>query len=294
MSAFQLTLRILPMVLSVCLLGCSETNEQSRKLQGKQVLAVVNGVPITATQFENQLRNLATYRVSRHFTEDEKKALLYEMIHAELLLQAAMEHNFPQQNEQVRRTIVNEFLLEEINRTYQPTDDEIVNAYKKHKAELDAICLRHILVSINRHTDQEALNLAKRYRAQLLDGDDFIHMATILSEDPGSAEKGGDLGCINQQTSFVEEFKQAAFALQEVGAISDPIKTQFGYHLIMLVEDRRGLENNRQAVRNQLLNSRRKETFDRMLIKLKEKAKITAHFEKLTDFNLPAVDDTKP
>lgn len=71
-------------------------------------------------------------------------------------------------------------------------------------------------------------------------GEDFEELARQRSEDPGSRATGGELGWIREGSGFVEEFEDAVFSLR-AGVISDPVETQFGYHII-LVERIRGGE----------------------------------------------------
>lgn len=88
---------------------------------------------------------------------------------------------------------------------------------------------RHILFARGDDPNQ-ALAEALTVRARLLAGEDFAQLAQSLSADKGSAQRGGDLGFF-ERGRMVPEFDTAAFALQ-VGEISDPIATQFGFHLI--------------------------------------------------------------
>ncbi len=67
------------------------------------------------------------------------------------------------------------------------------------------------------------------------DGEDFAELAQQFSSD-GSAADGGDLGFVNEETPFVEEFLEAALAL-EVGEVSDPVRSQFGYHIIKATDE---------------------------------------------------------
>ena len=84
---------------------------------------------------------------------------------------------------------------------------------------------------------QYARDKAEELRQRVLDGENFELLASIYSEDPGSKEEGGDLGCQPRGT-FVTEFDAAAFKLQP-GEISDVVSTQFGYHIIRM-ESRQG------------------------------------------------------
>jgi len=74
-------------------------------------------------------------------------------------------------------------------------------------------------------------------RKKILDGKSFASMAAIYSEDPGSAARGGELGFINRG-EMVPEFEAAAFALKGNKEISDIIETNFGFHIIQLIERR--------------------------------------------------------
>lgn len=77
----------------------------------------------------------------------------------------------------------------------------------------------------------EVLKTAEIVRARAVDGEDFAQLAMDYSDDPGSAQNGGSLGIFGRG-QMVPEFEQAAFALQP-GEISEPIKSDFGYHVIL-------------------------------------------------------------
>ncbi len=83
-------------------------------------------------------------------------------------------------------------------------------------------------------TDEETLALANTIRQRIVDGEDFAALAAEFSEDPGSAVNGGDLGWF-PKGMMVAEFEDAAFSLP-IGEVSEPIQTQFGYHLIQVTE----------------------------------------------------------
>lgn len=82
--------------------------------------------------------------------------------------------------------------------------------------------------------DAATLALANELRQRLLDGEDFATLAAEYSDDPGSAANGGDLGWFGKG-QMVAPFEEAAFSLP-VGEISEPIKTDFGYHIIEVLE----------------------------------------------------------
>ncbi|WP_019896463.1 SurA N-terminal domain-containing protein [Hydrogenovibrio halophilus] len=93
----------------------------------------------------------------------------------------------------------------------------------------------HILIQVNEERSQDAaLEEIQTLQQQLQEGADFAELAKEHSEDPGSADAGGDLGRF-QQGLMVPEFDQAVFSLDK-GALSEPVKTEFGYHLIKVTD----------------------------------------------------------
>lgn len=89
-----------------------------------------------------------------------------------------------------------------------------------------------IKVKVGEQQQQQALDKILNLKKRLSEGEDFSLLATLYSEDPGSAAEGGELGLMPRGT-FVPEFEAAAYKLKD-GEISDIVKTQFGYHLIKL------------------------------------------------------------
>ncbi|MEO1571981.1 MAG: peptidylprolyl isomerase [Bacteroidota bacterium] len=100
------------------------------------------------------------------------------------------------------------------------------------------ISARHILIRFGGETAADsaaALQTITELQGRIAGGEDFSTLARQYSEDPGSAENGGDLGFFGTGR-MVPPFEQAAFALENPGDVSDIVQTRFGYHLIQLVE----------------------------------------------------------
>ncbi len=125
-------------------------------------------------------------------------------------------------------------------------DDAAVKTYyDAHKSEYEQVTARHILIRFKDspvplregqvdRSDAEALAKAKEIRAAIAGGQDFAEAAKKESDDTGSGVNGGSLGSFGHG-SMVKQFDEAAFA-QKVGELSEPIKTQFGYHIIQVQE----------------------------------------------------------
>ncbi|MEM9256669.1 MAG: peptidylprolyl isomerase [Pseudomonadota bacterium] len=112
--------------------------------------------------------------------------------------------------------------------------------------------VRHILIKPSEiMSDDQAEALAAELRQRILDGADFVELAREYSEDIGSAQEGGDLGWTTPG-QMVPEF-EAAVAQTAVGDLSDPVRTQFGWHILQ-VEGRRQEDMSDQATRAKAMN----------------------------------------
>jgi parvulin-like peptidyl-prolyl isomerase len=106
-------------------------------------------------------------------------------------------------------------------------DDGALQAvFDEDPSQFAEVCAAHILVA----TKAEAEDVA----ARLDDGEDFATVAAEVSTDTGSAASGGNLGCVARGVT-VPEFEDALFATPE-GEISDPVETQFGFHIIEVLQ----------------------------------------------------------
>ena len=106
------------------------------------------------------------------------------------------------------------------------SDESVRKYFEAHKADFSQNCLSHILVK----TKAEADSVLARIKG----GEDFAAVAKQVSIDTGSGAKGGDLGC-NPKGVFVPEFDTAASELP-IGQLSDPVQTQYGFHIILVKE----------------------------------------------------------
>ncbi len=133
--------------------------------------------------------------------------------------------------------------------TLQPgvavSDRDIELYYQDHREEFrqeEEACASHILVKVKTgeagegHPDAEARAIAQGLLDQVKNGGDLAALAKKSSEDQGSAQNGGDLGCF-APGRMVPEFDDAVFAL-EPGQVAELVKTSFGYHVIRLTSKR--------------------------------------------------------
>jgi len=116
-------------------------------------------------------------------------------------------------------------------------EEELVAFYDETKelySTAESRQVAHILIEINDDVSQEqAKEVVDGIYTQIMDGGDFASLATQYSNDPGSAENGGDLG-FNESGTFVPEFEAVEYELA-VSQVAEPVLTEFGYHIIKLL-----------------------------------------------------------
>ncbi len=105
------------------------------------------------------------------------------------------------------------------------------------RSEIEQVKVRHILITPNEIIDdQTAKQRLEDARKQLQEGADFGELAKLTSDDPGSANEGGEMGWAGPGT-FVPEFEQVANS-SELGVVSEPFRSRFGWHILEVMERR--------------------------------------------------------
>ncbi len=165
-----------------------------------------------------------------------------------------------------------EALRSEVVGDIEPSDEELTAYFKEHESDYsedEQVRASHILVA--------ELETANEIVQELKNGADFAELAAQYSTDPGTKEEGGDLGWFGRG-QMVPEFEDAVFAM-EVGQISQPVKTQYGYHIIKLT-DRKDphipdLSEVKDEVRDDYLEEMRDKKFDEWYAGIYEQADIS-------------------
>jgi peptidyl-prolyl cis-trans isomerase C len=186
--------------------------------------------------------------------------------------QKAYEQALKQNNiteEQLRKDIRENLPVQKVQEKVaggaEPSDEEIQKDYDQNKEAQfttpEQRCVRHIL--FNKDQKQKA----EEVKQQLENGGDFAKLAKQYSQDPGSAEKGGDLGCLGKGET-VPDFEKAAFGADQ-GEIIGPVQTQFGYHLLEVTDIKpkqtRSLNDVESQIRSQLATQKQSEEFSKWI-----------------------------
>jgi peptidyl-prolyl cis-trans isomerase C len=180
---------------------------------------------------------------------------------------------------------INKLVLSQTSGKYKPTEKEITAFYEKNKDKFkmpESVHVRHILVARAAGDDDkvktEKKAKAEELRKQLLSGADFAVIAK--SSDCPSKDSGGDLGVFSRG-EMVKQFEDAAFS-QEVNAIGPVVETEFGYHIIQVLERHSPktmtLDDKMKVNISAFLEQQKQqEAFDTMIKKLRAKANIVVY-----------------
>lgn len=253
--------------------ACGEKSDGSSK-----ALAIINGKEITAGEFDLRWSQVPEFARKTYEGADGRKKFLDELITREILLQEAKKRGIDRERallERVERfkerTLLDSLMREEVDARVTVTQEEIKAYYDANQGNFtatDELRASHILVK----TEAEATDLKKR----LDRGDDLSSLARKVSLDAATKSKGGDLGVVKRGQT-VPAFEKALLSLK-VGEISNPVPTQFGYHLIKLVDRTPGLplsfEEAKEQVREQVLIEKKRKRFDELVASLRAKAKL--------------------
>ncbi|TWG55147.1 MULTISPECIES: peptidylprolyl isomerase [unclassified Aminobacter] len=244
------------------------------------VVATINGKPITETDLQVAMADLEQ-QFAQLPAEQRRAAALSAIIEIRLMADKAEGAGLAETDEfKSRMSMLRDRALHsayiEKNIAQSVSDDAIRARYDEEIKELPAaeeIRARHIIVN----TEEEA----KAIIAELDAGGDFEAIAKEKSQD-GAAAQGGDLGYFGKGR-MVPEFEQAAFAL-EVGSYSkEPVKTQFGWHVVK-VEDKRNAEPPAfEQVQHQFRSLLLREAYFDAVSKLRDEAKVEITDSALKD-----------
>lgn len=246
------------------------------------VVLQVNERAYTAADVEREIAQefrSASPQVQQFLAGKEgQKQFLERLVRRELLLQEAEKRKLGDRPEVVdpvaalRRDLMTRALLqEEIGNKVKVEEKDAQDYFKAHPDEFsgDQIRVRHILVRTEDEAKQVLDRLAKNER--------FEDLAKALSQDSATAAKGGDLDYLKREQLF-PEFARAAFELK-AGEVSGVVRTPFGYHIIKLVDRKKGsplkYEQIKDQLQRRLLEERRTQRFQQWMKDLEAAAKIT-------------------
>ncbi len=237
---------------AILALAAFGTNSNPSFAQDDKVVAKVNGT--TITEADMRFANAEIGAQLGDIPENVKRRALAEYLidnalfaEAAIAAKIAADPAFEEQMQYVRRRLLREQYFEkQLKGAISEADAKKI--YDQRVAQLkseDEVAARHILVD----TEEKAKEILAKIKA----GGDFAALAKENSTDTGSKEQGGFLGYFGRG-QMVPEFEKAAFTMIK-GQVSEPVKTNFGWHIIKLEDRRRKPPPSFDEVKETILNS---------------------------------------
>lgn len=264
-----------------------------------EIVAKIGDKKITVADFERILGYVDTERQKLLEKNPQlKEALLKQIVQSMVIADLAKKKGFDKKadvKDQLKLFsdgfLANEYLKKEVASKITVSDDDMKLYYDGHKDEFktpETVRARHILVRVDTSASESDKKKAKEKTEDILkkikSGEDFVKLASEMSDDPGSKSKGGDLGFFSRGR-MIKPFEDAAFSLKP-GEVSDVIETQFGYHIIKVEEKKdeaiETFDAVKERINQKLLQDQIKSQVTDFIEKAMKDAKVEMHPEAIT------------
>jgi len=238
----------------------------------EEPVAKVNSTDIPAARADVMLSE--QFSQGMEDSSELREAVREELIRREILTQAAVSEGLDQkqdvkeQMELARQAILIRAYLRDFTERHPVTDEEIAETYETLKPQLGGgkeYKASHILLE----TRDEAVEVIERLEG----GEDFAELAGELSQDPGSRDRGGDLGW-NDAEMFVGPFASALQSMQSGERTDTPVQSEFGYHVIRVEDIRDAEPPTLEEVSEQIRQRLQQQRIEEHMVTLREEAEI--------------------
>ncbi|ARJ56238.1 peptidylprolyl isomerase [Campylobacter cuniculorum] len=202
-------------------------------------VATLNGKNISDTEINEAFAPVLRGQDFKNLPEQQKKALINEYIAQQLFLEDAKKQNlekdslYKEELEKVKDAVLLKVYQEKLFSTIKIDSSKVKAYYEQNKNEFVKPArakARHILVESEKEA-KDIISQLSNLKGKALE-DKFAEIARERSIDPGSATQGGELGWFDQ-SNMVKPFTDAAFSLKNGEMTKIPVKTNFGYHIIL-------------------------------------------------------------
>lgn len=248
-------------------------------MNDKKVLASINGKEITQETVLRFLNDLGPQMAMQFQSPEGIKKVVDELINQEMLYLEAIENGldkeeiFTKELDKLKEGLIKQFALNDLLAKVSATDEEVLNHYNENKEKFqkpESVEASHILID----TEDKAKNIL----TEINEGLSFEEAAQKYSSCP-SKEQGGNLGEFSRG-QMVPEFEEAAFSM-EIDTISQPVKSQFGYHIIKLIakneESLSTFDEIKDELTQQVIGTKQQVVYMNKTKELKEKYDVVTH-----------------
>jgi peptidyl-prolyl cis-trans isomerase C len=255
-----------------------------------ETLAKVDDVTITVGEFQERINQQSPYVRARYTSLERKKEFLDNLVRFEVLAKEAQRKGLDKDPEVVRtmkQVMIQKLLKDEFDKHHQEdiTDGECKTYYDAHPEEYnkpEEVRVSSILVK-DMATAKKVLGDA---RIKGVDNQQFRNLVAEYSQDLATKDRGGDLRYFDANTKDVPKpIVDAAFKLQTLGDVSEPIKTPAGVVILKATGRRKALTRSfdevKQQIRNKLYRDKRTDAMEQYVKNLRDKANIKIDETKL-------------
>ncbi|MCX7991554.1 MAG: peptidyl-prolyl cis-trans isomerase [Proteobacteria bacterium] len=270
--------KVIFLVLMIVVFGCSKkaTSTESKEVPKGKVLIEVGDTKITDTDIKEEMENLPDQLKHVVNTKDGKKEFIDSIVKREVVYLEALKEGFDKDEKVTKdleklkkRLVIDAYLRKKVLSETKVDDKALKEYYEKNKKEFteaDKTHSKHILVKDKKLADELYEKLKK-------DPSKFESFAQEYSVD-SSGKQGGDIGS-HEKGTLVPEYESALEKLKNPGDISPVVKSQFGYHIIKLVNREKGKTPSFEEIKDELkdayLRENQRKVFDKLLEDIKKK-----------------------
>jgi len=281
-----------------CLLAMVLMLEVNAFADSEAVVANIGDQKITVSDFNRMLGLLDTEKQKVIESNPQlKESVLTQFVQGIVVSELAREKGFnklPEVKAQIEffenNLLASLYIKQEVIGKISIPEEELKKYYDSNKDEFktpEMVRVRHILVKVDESAPEKDKKAAKKKAENILkkikSGEDFAKLAGEVSDDPGSKQKGGELGFFSRDR-MVKPFEDAAFALKP-GEVSGLVKTQYGYHIIKAEEKKAAgiqpFDDVKERIRQKLLQDQTKSKVLAFIEKAMKDAKAEIHPEAL-------------
>mgnify|MGYP000500931840 CR=1 FL=1 len=234
-------------------------------------VARIGKISISKADIAAEIESLPPEARAQVQSEQNQELLVEQMIREELLYQEAKHRRIQRSADYKelladtkRQLMIESLILQSVDQNLVPVTEEMAKQYyERNPQQFAAMTRRHI-----RHILVKTESEAKAAYARLQKGEKFEAVAKAVSIDTGTKNRGGDLGWIIQ-SQVVPGFGKVAFGLSKKGAVSGPVKSTYGYHIIQYLDEQKQPKLNFAQVKPQIIqvlqNQQRQQLFETLI-----------------------------
>lgn len=246
-------------------------------MKTEKVLATVNGRNVTQMDMDMLVQTLGPQRMAQFSSPEGQSQLLDELINQELFYSDAMDQKLTEEEaykaevQNAADQILKQYAIRKVLVQAQVEEDEMKSFYEKNQVyykQPEMVQASHILI--------DTIDEAKNIILEITEGLSFEEAAAKYSKCP-SKERGGDLGMFGKG-QMVPEFEKRAFELA-IDEISEPVQTQFGYHIIKPTkkneESQKSFDEVKAQIKQELTIKAQNDLYLAKVAELKEKYEVS-------------------